>query len=190
MTVITAVSVIVMSHFMGMSVTVPAAIGMDMIVYVGRFMLVLVLVIMGVPDAAATSVIMLMGVAMVGTVLVRMAAHGDLLSGLKIKDGGPGLVPASAMSTHQATSCSSSMLLIFSSSPCNRVNRRDPQLQGVNSVSAVNSEPQASQRARPSIRLISSVAPSSMVPCATVSKQKAIASGMTPESFPMSSVTR
>jgi hypothetical protein len=26
------------------------------------------------------------------------------------------------MSTHQATSCSSSMLLMFSSSPCNRLN--------------------------------------------------------------------
>ena len=41
------------------------------------------------------------------------------------------------------------MLLMFNSSPCNRVSRCEPQLHALNSVRVTNSSPQESQRARP-----------------------------------------
>src|SRR5678816_1911467 len=119
-----------------------------------------------------------------------MRAHRHRLPGLKVVDGGSGLVSAPAMSAHQAIPASSSMLLMFNSSPCNRVSRFEPQGQEANSVSVTNSTPQPLQRALPSTCLISSVAPSSAVPCATVSKQNTIASAITPDNFPISSVTR
>src|SRR4051795_172067 len=115
-----------------------------------------------------------------------MTAHADFLSCLEIEDGRASLIPASAMTAHQATSSSSSMLLMFNSSPRNRVSRREPQVHGVNSVLVTSSAPQDSQRARPSIVLIASAAPSSNVPRATASKQNAIASGMTPDNSPTS----
>ena len=142
-------------------VMMPRPVGMNVVVFVGVVMLVVMSMSMPVAMTCPVGVNMFMGITvlMVVIVVVGMATHGDFLSGLKIKDGGAGPVPTSAMSAHQATSVSSSILLIFSSSPCNRSNRREPQAHGVNSVSVTNSVPQALQRARPSICLISSVAP-------------------------------
>src|SRR5208282_6501690 len=60
----------------------------------------------------------------------------------------------------------------------------------VSRVGVANSSPQASQRATPSISRISRLASSASVPLATSGKQKATASGATPDSFPISSVTR
>src|SRR3954462_7010201 len=140
---------------MTMAVTRP--VGMN--VFVGMVMIVGavmgVMVIMTVADTVATQMIMLLvsRVIMGVIAVVGMAAHIDFLPSLKVKHSGASLVSASAMTAHQATSSSSSMLLMFNSSPCNRVRRREPQLHAVNSVWVTSSRAQESQRARPSIFL-------------------------------------
>ena len=100
---------------MTMPMTMLDAVGMDVIMFMVLTMLMIVAVIV-------LAVAMTMARAIGMHMIVGIAAHGDFLAGLKIEDCRPGLVPTSAMSTHQATSCSSSMLLMFSSSPCNRLN--------------------------------------------------------------------
>jgi len=89
---------------------------------------------------------------MVMVMVVKALSHDSLLSRLRIEDCRIGLA-ASAMSAHHAASISS-IDLTFSSSPCSRVNRPEPQSQVANSVAVANSAPQDSQRARPSIFLI------------------------------------
>lgn len=56
------------------------------------------------------------------------------LASLEVNNSRARPCTTAAMSTHQAASSSTSMLLIRSSSPCSRVNRRDPQRHGENRV--------------------------------------------------------
>jgi hypothetical protein len=139
MAMVVAVPMIVVSLIMGVSV--PGTVRVYMIVFVGHIMMMLMSVILPVtmadtvgtdmivcmmmPRVMAVMMLIIMGMAVTGTVgmnvmvfmntlmIVGMAADGNFLSGLKIEDSRPRLGPASAMSAHQATSASSSMLLMF-----------------------------------------------------------------------------
>jgi hypothetical protein len=132
------IAVPVMLVIAGTAVAMAGAIGMNMVVLMIMLPVVIVIVPVAIADSVGVSVSLGVGMAVltlvaviaavtvagaVGVgmiVVVGMTAHGSLLSGLKIQNRGAFLVPASAMPAHQATSTSSSMLLIFSSSPRNR----------------------------------------------------------------------
>jgi hypothetical protein len=184
----------VVAVIMTMAMSVPRSIGVNMFVCMIKTVLMVMTMMMTMTVGYTVGMHMIMFVMvrsiMAMIVIAGITAHANFLSCLKIKDSRASFIPASAMTAHQPTSSLSSMLLMFNSSPCNRVSRREPQLHAVNSVSVANSTPQDSQRARPSISLISSAAPSSKVPRATASKQNAIASGITPDNTPTSIFTR
>jgi hypothetical protein len=93
---------------------------------------------------------------------------------------------ASTCRTHHITS----ICLIFSC--CPEISSRStlPHSHWPNGSARASVAPQARQRACPGVSIISSVAPSTSVSRAHTSKQKRIASGITADSWPISSVTR
>jgi hypothetical protein len=104
---------------MSVSMAVARATGMNMLMLVAMNlamgMLMSMLVGVAVRDAIGVNVFMPL-------MVVGVASH--------IKHGGFRLASTSAMPAHQAAS-SNSMVLMFSSSPCNCSSRREPQPQGV-----------------------------------------------------------
>lgn len=127
---------------------------MMMVVVVAVVMVVVAMVVVTMIMVMVMTVVMMMPIMMVVCmplpVRVRMgpivrtvlSTHSKLglpgkfgrLASLEVNNSRARPCTTAAMSTHQAASSSTSMLLIRSSSPCSRVNRRDPQRHGENRV--------------------------------------------------------
>src|ERR1700691_1071134 len=99
-------SVMIMMRCMPMM----GAVGVHVVMVMVMVMVMIVVVHMGVPASVGMRVIVMMGW------FCRVIIHHGLLPGLEIDDGRASGISASAVSAHQAVS-SSSMVLIFSSSP-------------------------------------------------------------------------